>query len=138
MTKGRLLLVVAVIAAVTAVGCGKQPGVESLVASFAQQLAANKFIRDFQQSGDDLRFTGPSVEGGTIKWRVHIDSTVVEANSDPAMPYKGTVKSSWYAEDQLVHPSGRDSNLPLELTNNGLAQDCWALWDKAANKWGWE
>src|SRR5216684_3882877 len=97
MTKGRFLQVVAVSAALTAAGCGKQPGAESLAASFAQQLASNHFIHDFQQTGDDLRFSGPGVEGGTIKWRVHIDSTVVETNSDPAMPYKGTVKSSWYA-----------------------------------------
>lgn len=138
MTIGRALQAVAIMAALTTVGCGKQPSGESLTASFSQQLASNKFVREFQQSGDDLRFTGPSVEGTLIKWRVHIDSTVVEANSDPALPYKGTVKSSWYAEDQLVRPSGRDSNLPLELMANGLAQECWALWDKATNKWSWE
>ena len=36
-------------------------------------------------------------------------------------------QSSWYADGPRVEPSGRDSNLPLELTDNGLAQDCWAV-----------
>jgi hypothetical protein len=69
---------------------------------------------------------------------VHIDSAVVEANDDPAKPFKGTVKSSWYSDGQIVVPKGRDSHLPTELMANGLSQDCWAFWDKATEKWDWE
>ena len=96
--------------------------------------------RDFRRSGDDLFFTGPGAQGGVAKWRVHIDRAVIEPNSDPGSPYRGVVNSSWYSNDQVIRPSsnGRFSNLPSELTANGLAQDCWALWDKAAGKWGWE
>ena len=56
----------------------------------------------------------------------------------PEQPPKGVVKSSWYSNNQLVQPRGRDSNLPIELTSNGLAQECWALWDNATKKWSWE
>jgi len=117
--------------------CGK-PGVDGLRESFAQQIASNPFIRDFQRNGEDLVFSGRGIEGGIAKWRVHIDEAVVQPNSDPKQPYKGVIKSSWYSNDQIVRPSGRDSNLPVELMANGLSQDCWALWDKAAGKWGWE
>lgn len=129
--------VVAIIAALAMAGCGK-PGVEDLRESFAQQLASNRFIQDFRQSGEDLLFSGPRADGGVAQWRVHIDSAVIEPNSDARQPYKGVVKASWYMNDRIVQPSGRDSNLPLELTGTGLAQECWALWDKTAGKWGWE
>ena len=138
------LQAVAVVAALmlATTACGK-PGETSLRDSFAQQLAANRFIKDFQRSGDDLTFSGPGAEGGVGKWRVHIDSAVVEPNSDKgtnpdAQPYKGTVKSSWYADGRLVRPSGRESNLPIELMHDGLSQDCWAYWDKANKRWSWE
>jgi hypothetical protein len=118
-------------------GCG-QPDAQGLRQSFAQQLATNPFIRDFQHNGDDLIFSGPGPEGAVTQWRVHIDSAVVEPNASPQQPYRGTVKSSWRANGRLFQPRGRDSNLPLELTSTGLAQDCWALWDKATRTWGWE
>lgn len=141
MTKSRVLQIAAVIFAMTVAGCGSgTPAVAGLRESFAQQLASHSVVRDFQQNGEDLLFSGPGTEGGVVKWRVHIDSAVVEPTGDTRAPYKGTVKSSWYANDQIVRPSasGRDSNLPVDLTNRGLAQDCWALWDPAARKWGWE
>lgn len=117
--------------------CGT-PGTDSLRDSFAQQLTANRFVKDVQRSGEDLTFSGPGADGGVAKWRVHIDSAVIEPNSDPKQPHKGTVKSSWYGNGQDIRPSGKNSNLPVELIGNGLSQDCWALWDKAAGKWGWE
>lgn len=121
----------------TMAACGK-PAVDSLRESFAQQVASNRFIRDFQRNGDDLTFSGPGAEGGVARWRIHIDSAVIEANDSPEQPYKGSVKSSWYSDNRLVRPSGADSNLPIELTANGLAQDCWAIWNEAAKKWSWE
>lgn len=133
----RVLMVV--VAALLTAQCGGAPGVNGLRESFAQQLAANRAVTDFSRDADDLRFSGPGADGApTARWRVHIDSAVIEPNSDPGQPFKGTVKSSWYADDQIVRPSGRDSNLPMELTATGLAQDCWALWDDATRKWGWE
>ncbi len=56
---------------------------------------------------------------------------------DAEKPYKGTVKSSWYAGDYKVMPDRYESNLPLELISTGLAQDCWAAWNKTTNKWEW-
>ena len=119
------------------VGCGK-PSVNDLRDSFAQQLAANKSVKDFQRNGDDLQFTGPGADGTVIKWRVHIDSTVIDDTKDAEKPYKGTVKSSWYAGDYKVEPDRLESNLPLELISTGLAQDCWAVWNKTTKKWEWE
>jgi hypothetical protein len=118
--------------------------VPELRESFAQQLAANRFIKDFQRNGEELTFSGPGAEGGVAKWRVRIDSAVIEPNTlpsgeaDPAHPYKGVVTSSWYSDNQLIQPRGRESHLPIELTDNGLAQICWALWDKAGKRWSWE
>lgn len=137
----RFLHAAAVIAALATAACGT-PDVESLRESFVRQVASNRFIRDFQRNGDDLFFSGPGAEGGVAKWRVHIDSAVIEPNDDQsnntAQPYKGTVKSSWYSDDQLVRPSGGDSNLPIEFLDNGISQDCWAFWEEAAKRWDWE
>jgi hypothetical protein len=136
-----VMVSVLVCAIAAAVACGGgPPAVDGLKDSFAQQLSANKFVEDFARNGDELTFTGPGAEGGTAKWRVQIDSAVVEENPDQAdtRPFKGTVKSSWFSDGQPVVPSGRRSNLPIELTSNGLAQECFALWDKASERWGWE
>ena len=52
-------VVAAIVLILIAAGCGK-PGVNDLRDSFAQQLAANKFVKDFQKNDDDLQFTGPA------------------------------------------------------------------------------
>jgi hypothetical protein len=132
-------IVVLAAAACLAAACSTKPGPDSLRDSFASQLQTNKFVRDYQRTGDDLRFSAPGANGeDAAKWRIHFDSASVEENADPAHPYKGIVKSSWYANDQRVMPRLRESNLPLQLTANGLAQECWALWDAAAGRWSWE
>jgi len=131
----RALLVIPTLA--IAIGCSK-PSESDLRNSFAQQLAANKSVKDFQRNGDEIRFTGPGADGTVIKWRVHIDSSVIDDTKDAEKPYKGTVKSSWYAGDYKVEPDRLESNLPLELISTGLAQDCWAVWNKTTNKWEWE
>jgi hypothetical protein len=118
--------------------CDAKPSLAGLRESFAQQVASNRFIKDFQRSGDELTFSGPGADGGVAKWLIRIDSAVVEANSDPAQPYKGVVKSSWYSDNHIVQPRGRDSNLPIELMDNGLSQDCWAFWVQATKQWSWE
>ena len=137
----RFLRVALILAALPLAACGGQPGAESLRESFAQQVASNRFVRDFQRNGDELLFTGPDAVGGAAKWRIHIDSAVIEPNdavNGAKQPYKGTVKSSWYANDQLIQPTGRDSHLPVELLDKGLSQDCWAFWEPEAKRWGWE
>jgi hypothetical protein len=135
----KMLLRAGLIAVATLhVACSGQPGEQGLRDSFAQQLAANRFIKEFQRSGDEMTFVGPGPEGGTAKWRVHVDSAVVEPNEDEAMPYKGTVRSSWYADGQKIEPSAARSTLPFEVSSNGLSQDCWAFWNPAEEKWDWE
>jgi hypothetical protein len=137
LSMNRILLASFLAATLSLPGCAR-PDAQSLRQAFAQQLAANSFVRDFQRNGDDFVFSGPGPDGAVAQWRVHIDSAVVEPNAAPQQPYRGTVKSSWRANGRLFQPRGRDANLPLELTSNGLAQDCWALWDKATRKWGWD
>jgi hypothetical protein len=139
MTIRRVLRHVIVIAALTGAGCGR-PDVNGLRDSFAHQLSLNRAVKDLQRNGDDLVFSGPGIEGDLAKWRIHIDSAVIETTDDKRARYKGVVKSSWYANEQIVRPSGngRESNLPIALTAHGLAQDCWALWDEAGKKWSWE
>jgi hypothetical protein len=133
-----LLAVGLVAAAVLTAACSGQPGEQGLRDSFAQQLAANKFVKDFQRNANEMTFVGPGPEGGAAKWRVQMDSAVVEPNDDPALPYKGTIKSSWYADGQKIEPGARQSNLPFEVTSNGLSQECWAFWEGAGKTWDWE
>ena len=116
----------------------RAPGEQGLRDSFAQQLAANQFVKDFQRNGNEMTFSGPGPEGGSAKWRVQIDSATVEAQDDPAQPYKGTIKSSWYADGQKIEPRGAESGLPFELMSNGLSQEPWAFWNPTTSQWGWE
>ena len=126
-----------VIAVLTMAACGKTR-VDGLRDSFVQQLTANRFVSNVERSGDDVVFSGPTVEGGVGQWKIHIDSAVIEPGAQPGQPDKGVVKSSWSLNGTIIRPSGANSNLPLELTSKGLAQECWALWDQTAGKWGWE
>lgn len=126
------------VALTLAVACSSAPGTAGLQDSFAQQLAANKFVSEFQKTGDELTFTGPGPEGGTAKWRVHIDSAAIDPQDDEKQPYKGTVKSTWLADGQSIEITGDQSNLPIELLSNGLSQVCWAFWDPAGERWTWE
>ena len=121
-----------------AAACSSAPDTAGLQDSFAEQLAANKFVSEFQKSGDDLTFTGPGPEDGTAKWRVHIDSAAIEPQDDEKQPYKGTVKATWLADGKPIEITGTESNLPIELLSNGLSQVCWAFWDPAERRWMWE
>jgi len=127
-----------VIASVIVTGCSGAPGTDGLRDSFAQQIGAIAVIHDFQRSGDELTFTGPFETANDAKWRVHIDSAVVERQTDQAKPYKGTVKSTWSANGQRIVPSATESFLPIQFLDKGLSQDCWAFWESPANRWSWE
>lgn len=139
MTRRQTLCLVA-LALLTFSGCSKRPDVDGLKESFGNQLAANRDVQNFQRDGGDFTFSfsGPSGDSKSATWRVHIDSATIEPNDDPAQPFRGVVKSSWSVNGHLVQPRGRDSNLPIELTSNGLAQECWAFWDNAPKRWSWE
>ena len=133
------LLRATLILVLLASACGDgRPSASDLRDSFVAQLAANRFVSNVQPDGDTMTFSGLSAGGGVGAWRIVIDSAEVEPNDDPSLPYKGTITSSWYSDGQLVRPSGRESNLPVELTSNGLAQECWALWNSASSRWEWE
>jgi len=134
----RILQLTAIVLAAATAACGGAPDVSGLRDSFAQQVASNKFITDFHRNGDELTFSGPGADGGTAKWRVQIESAVVEPNKDEKQPYKGTVKSAWYSDGRRIEPKGNRSNLPTELQANGISQDCWAFWENAAGRWSWE
>jgi hypothetical protein len=133
------LLFAALTVALLAVACGDgRPDTDGLRDSFVEQLSTIAAVSDVQRNGDEIIFSGPAAEGGVGTWRIQIDSAVVEPNDDPALPWKGTIMSSWYSDGQAVRPSGQASNLPVELMSNGLSQDCWALWDASGARWGWE
>lgn len=132
----RLGLILALVCFITA--CSSTPPADGLRDSFAQQLSANKFLSDFQRSGDNMTFKAPRPDGTPSIWRVHIDTATVQQQSDEKQPYKGTIASSWFVNGEQIVITGRDSNLPIELTSNGLSQECWAYWDPTAKRWSWE
>ena len=121
-----------------AAACRNAPREDGLRDSFAQQLASNKFIAAFQRTGDDMTFRAPRPDGTPSTWRVHIDETAVEPQSNERQPFKGTLRSSWYVNGEKIEITGRDSNLPIELTSNGLSQECWAFWEANERRWSWE
>ena len=121
-----------------AAACSNAPREDGLRDSFAQQLAANKFIAEFHRSGDNMTFRAPRPDGTPSTWRVHIDQTAVEPQSNERQPFKGTLRSSWYVNGEKIEITGRDSNLPIELTSNGLSQECWAFWEANERRWSWE
>ncbi|MGE3178143.1 MAG: hypothetical protein AB7O32_11780 [Vicinamibacterales bacterium] len=133
-----VVLVFALAAALVTSACSSKPGDDTLRDSFAQQLGSNRFLKDFTRNGDEMTFTAEGVETEEAQWRVHIDSTSIDENNSETQPYKGTVKSSWFANGQQVLPRGGSSNLPIGLQSNGLSQDCWAFWEAEKKAWSWE
>jgi hypothetical protein len=85
-----------------------------------------------------MTFRAPRPDGTPSTWRVHIDDTSIEKQSSATQPYKGTVRSSWYVNGEKIEIRGADSNLPIELTSNGLGQECWAFWEAEEKRWSWE
>lgn len=140
MRMSHRLVVLFVVLAVSALSaCGTAPTDESLRESFVRQLSANRFVRDVRRDGGEVRFTAPGADGeDQAAWRVRIDAAIVEPQQDATRPYRGVVRSSWFSNERPVVASGGESHLPLPLTSNGLAQECWALWEQPAGQWTWE
>ena len=66
-----------------------QATAESLRASFADRISSSSFVSDFSRDGDKLNFSGPDGKGGTVTWRVWINSVLVELNEfDGGTPYQ--------------------------------------------------
>ena len=127
------------VAAAAAVGCAAavEPGVDNLKASFAAQIDSIGPVSGVEQTGDTLTFTETQADGTEVQWRVAIDSAVIEEPAVEGAPTQGHVVSSWYADGELIEPLGSMSRLPDAFLNAGIAQDCWALWDADAGRWGW-
>jgi len=134
----RSFQIVLLIAAVT-VGCAQSKADnESLRASFSDQISESSFVSDFTREGDELSFLGPDRDGGSVEWRVRIDTSLVEPNLfDEAMPYVGRITSEWTADGEIVGFLGNMTALSQEFLDRGLGQECWAYWVEAENRWDW-
>ena len=128
-------IAVAVMAAGCAVAVG--PGPDNLRASFAAQIDSIESVSGVEHTGDTLTFTETQADGTAVQWRVVIDSAAVAPPAVEGAPTQGNVVSSWYADGELIEPLGRMSRLPDAFLDAGIAQDCWALWDADAGRWGW-
>lgn len=115
--------------------CAMQPGEINLVSSFAEQIAAVDGVTDFRRDGGELTFTGPDGQDGVASWRVRIEST--ELVSSDERPTEGHVVSSWFRDGEQVETIGSMYTLPMEFFDTGIAQECYALWDEASNRWDW-
>lgn len=133
-----VVLLAALVAAVT-VGCAQpQADDEGLRESFADRISESSFVSGFEREGDDLRFSGPDGEGGTAEWHVRIDTSLVEPNQfDDAMPFQGRITSEWTANGEVVEYLGNMTALPREFLDRGLGQECWAYWVAAEGRWDW-
>jgi len=134
-----IVLVISIFIAVGTGGCTQpQADDESLRGSFTERISTSDFVTNFSREGDDLSFSGPDGKGGSAEWRVRIETSLVEPNLfDEAMPYQGRVTSEWTANGELVEYLGNMTALPKEFLDRGLAQECWAYWVKAEDRWDW-
>jgi hypothetical protein len=131
------VLVVLGLSALALFGCRAAPE-QQLKDSFVQQIASSGIVRDFQQKDDEILFTAKYGERPDAKWRVHVDSTSIEPDTDGTTPHKGQVKSSWSVNGEPIRPRGDQSDLPLAFLDRGIAQECWAFWDKSQRQWSWK
>jgi hypothetical protein len=106
--------------------------------SFVQQIASTGIVHNLKRDGDTLSFSARHVDQPDATWRVHIDSATIETQTAGTTREKGVVKSSWYVNGEPIRPRGSQSDLPLPFLDNGIAQDCWALWDSRSRQWSWK
>ncbi len=122
-----------------AAGCAAavEPTEDNLRASFAAQIDSIESVSGVEHTGDTLTFTEMQADETQVQWRVVIASAMVEPPAVEGAPTQGNIVSSWYADGELIEPLGSMSRLPDAFLNAGIAQDCWALWDADAGRWGW-
>jgi hypothetical protein len=137
MIKHALVLCCGVLTLAGCGGAGATPE-QQLKDSFVQQIASTGIAQGLQHQGDEVTFTARRGDVADAKWRVHFDAATVENDTDGKTPRKGTVKSSWYVNGEQIRPRGDQADLPLPLLDAGLAQECWAFWDKGTQKWSWK
>ncbi len=111
---------------------------QQLKDSFVQQIASTGIVHHLQRDGDTLSFSARHVDQLDAAWRVHIDSATIESQSAGTTQGKGVVKSSWYVNGEPIRPRSDQSDLPLPFLDNGIAQECWALWDSRSRQWSWK
>ena len=114
-----------------------EPTADNLKASFAAQVQSVASVSGVGRTGDALTFTETQADGAEVSWRVAIDSAVVQPPAVDGAPIQGNILASWYADGELIEPLGSMSRLPDAFLDAGIAQDCWALWDADAGRWGW-
>ena len=136
-TLARLGLVWTAAAAAGACAAAVEPTEDNLRASFSAQIEAIASVSGIERSGDTLTFAENREDGSTVQWRVTIGSAVIEEPAVEGAPTQGHVVSSWYADGEPIEPLGSMSRLPDAFLDAGIAQDCWALWDTDAGRWGW-
>jgi hypothetical protein len=134
----RKYVLVLCLSAVGAVACRAANPERELTDSFLQQVGSSPGVRDLDRSGDEVSFTARYGDKLEAKWRVHIDSSSIEFEADGKTPTKGGVKSTWAVDGEPIRPRGSQSDLPLAFLDNGVAQECWALWDGKSGKWSWK
>jgi hypothetical protein len=118
-------------------GCQIAPDDVTLRSSFVTQLEEISAVRSVRRSDEEIFFIHTNDIGEDISWRVRIDSSSIRPGADDNAPIQGHIISSWYADGQLVETLGSMSRLPNAFLEAGLAQECWALWDKDINAWDW-
>lgn len=94
-------------------------------------------VRSFEREADQLTFVGPGPGGQDAAWLVSIDSVEIEPYDSDQTPYRGLIRSSWYADGELIEPVGTMSGLPSDFLEHGIAQECWGLWDVEEGRWTW-
>ena len=136
---GRAALRCALAWAVAAAGCAAAaaPTEDSLKASFTAEIDAVASVGGVERSGDALTFVETREDGTEVQWRVVIESAAVDEPAAEGAPIQGHVVSSWYADGALIEPLGSMSRLPEAFLDAGIAQECYALWDEEAGRWGW-
>jgi hypothetical protein len=134
----KYVLLVVCVSAFGAVACRGASPERELKDSFLQQVGSSPGVRDFQRGGDEVSFTARYGNALDAKWRVHIDSSSIELETDGKTPNKGGIKSTWSVNGEPIRPRGSQSDLPLGFLDNGVAQECWALWDGKTGKWSWK
>ena len=134
----RKYVLVVCLSGLGAMACGAASPERTLRDSFLQQVGSSPGVTNLDRKADEVAFTAQHGEKLDAAWRVKIDSSSIEFEADGTTPTKGGVKSTWFADGEPIRPRGSQSDLPLRFLDNGVAQECWAVWDRKTGKWSWK